>query len=198
MMTWRNGKCVEIGPLYKREVVLSYFCGGRSAHGDYFRDLLWASTGHQCAAGSLWFGADSVDLVLCRADWLARFGDSGYRHVDCHCAWMVAETAKRFDQFAVCRRAHHPDLATAAIISSRISTLFFRGSLHSGVDSDPARAVAADVGARSAAAGVIVSALAQHAARSWPIRQRAPVDLVRGVDWLHSVGRLLFSHRDTG
>src|SRR3989442_8872014 len=177
---------------------LSYLCGGRPAHGDYFRDLLWAAAGNRCAARSLWSGADSVDLVLHRTDWLAGFGDSGHSHAKCHCSWMAAETAKRLAQFAICRRAHYFDLATATALSSRISTLFLRGSLHSGLDSDPARSLGADVGARSAAAGVFISALAQHPASSRPIPDRSSVDFIRGVDWLDPTGCVLFSHCDAG
>src|SRR5258705_7131500 len=91
---------------------LPYFCGGRPAHGDYFRDLLWASAGNQCATRNLWSDADSVDLVLHCTDWLAGFGDSCHGYVEYHCPWLAAETAKRFDQFAFCRCAHHFSLAT--------------------------------------------------------------------------------------
>src|SRR2546428_10692356 len=134
---------------------LPYLCGGRPAYGHYFRYLLRSSPGNQCAARSLWSAADSVDLVLHRTDRLAGFGDSCHGHADCHCPWMAAETAKRFDQFAICRRAHHFDLATATALSSRISTLFLRRSVHCDHDSRPARSVGANVGARSTAAGVV-------------------------------------------
>jgi len=52
---------------------------------------------------------------------------------------------------------------------------------------------------RSAAAGVFLyPRWAHYPARSWSIRQRSPLNLVRGVDWLHPTGRILFSHCDAG
>jgi len=154
--------------------------------------------GNQCATRSLWSGADSVDLVLHRTDWLAGFGDSGHSHADCHCLWMAAETAKRFDQFAICRRADHFGLATATALSSRISTLVLR-RLCILLSIPLLRDLWERIGRPDPLLPeVFISALAHYPARSWSIRQRSPLTSFAAWNWLHPTGRILFSHCDAG
>src|ERR1041385_2257636 len=169
---------------------LPHFCCGWTADGNYFRDFLRATSRNGLAARGLWCTADAADLVLYGADGLASFGHSRSGDVERGRDRVVAETSRQSDELAFCGRTDHPDLATATTLSSRFSTLFFRGVLHFAGDADFAGAVGTRMGARSTPAGVAATPLAELSACARSIRWGSSNDLFRSVDRFDPTGRI--------
>ena len=61
---------------------IPYLCRRWSAHGDYLRNFLWSAEGAKCATRVLRNNPASIDLVLYRADWLARVSHSSHGNAD--------------------------------------------------------------------------------------------------------------------
>src|SRR5437667_586491 len=89
------------GAFYSRSH-LSHFRRGWTAHGDHLRHLLCAFSGAGRFAGDLWSIVDSIDLVLRGFNRLAGLSDPRDCDADGGDYRLGLETAKRFDQLAVC------------------------------------------------------------------------------------------------
>src|ERR1044071_1217906 len=177
---------------------LPHLCRRWTADGNNFRDFLRVTSSDGIASGHVWSNADTAALVLYGANGLAGIGDSRRGNVERGGDRLDTEASNQSDEFTFCSGAAHPDLATAAALSSGFSTLFLRGALHVAGDADSAGGVGTHMGARSAAAGIPATALAAFSAYAGSIRWGPCNDIICSVAWFHPIGRILFSHIDTG
>src|ERR1043166_6179266 len=106
-----------------------YIRRGWLAHGHYFRNFLRPLPRAHIAAMVYRSHIDSLALVLCCAHGLAGVGHSRRSNAYCHHRRMGLKAAERHLKFALCCRAHHSRLATAATFPGRFPTLLFRRAL---------------------------------------------------------------------